>query len=125
VPFPSKSPVPRRLQRAVLRTLSCHPEARHPSLDPVLAELRRDPRQTRRRVLGLSAALALGVGGSQAASWWGERQDSACELAARAIEGVWNDETRRSLHEAMAADPSPLARETADRTVEALEELAA
>lgn len=63
-PFPNRSPVPRRVQRAVLRALSYNADHRFTSLEPLLSELEAANGRpwTGRGPLLSAAAVGLGVG---------------------------------------------------------------
>jgi eukaryotic-like serine/threonine-protein kinase len=103
--------LPARLRRVLARGLEADPANRFPSLEKLLAELRRDPRARRRRVgLAASAAAALVVGAVLIRTSMAERADeSPCRGAAGRLHGVWDGERKRAVQTAFRASGSPLA----------------
>lgn len=76
--------LPPHVLPAVLRGLSPAPDARFPTMHALLLELRRDPKQTRRRVLTVLGALGLAVG-----AYLGLRAE-ACPSLADEQARLWN-----------------------------------
>jgi serine/threonine protein kinase len=94
--------VPRHVVAALRRALAERPEDRWPDLATLLAELRRDPAATRRRMALGAVALALTatVTGVAVAM---TRDDGPppCEDGAARIEALWSAERRTALAEAV------------------------
>ncbi|MCR9165386.1 MAG: tetratricopeptide repeat protein [Nannocystaceae bacterium] len=96
IDMPSRLPVARGLMQVIARGLSVEPQARHASMDALLAALRRQ--RTKSRKLGVllaGAGLALGVGavvGSRSAP---AEPPAPCQGAADDAAEVWTD-TRRA-----------------------------
>jgi serine/threonine protein kinase/tetratricopeptide (TPR) repeat protein len=62
-PAPRDSRVPKSIHRAIVRGLAANPTDRYPSMEALLADLRRDPgRSVRRWVASLAIAAVLGAG---------------------------------------------------------------
>jgi hypothetical protein len=84
--------LPPHILPALLRGLSPAPDARFPTMHALLLELRRDPKQTRRRVLTVLGALGLAVG-----TYLGLRAEACPSIAdeqARLWNGLRDDITR-------------------------------
>lgn len=88
--------VPLRARRAVLRALSAAPEARFPSMAPLLEELMPEPSRRSRVAVAIAAPLflALTAGGLLAT------RERPCTDSARHLAGVWDAETRGKLEAA-------------------------
>jgi len=122
--FPRRTAVPKRLQDAIYRALDPDPAARFATLEPLLAELRRDPAAMRRRAMTIGATLGLGAAVALVGSELTRRSDvatGACDAEAGMIATVWNDEIRDDVERAIAEVPVPYAADTATRTVAALD----
>lgn len=127
IPFPRDCPVPRRLQRAVLRALSVDPEERFDDLSPLLGELRRDPARQRRRTAALAGAVGLGgmiaFGLGEMARDPAVDPAAACARTADVVRELWSEERRRAVSSAVATVASPIAAETSTRLATALDRL--
>ncbi len=123
-PFPAGSPVPRRLQRAILTALAPAADMRHPSMAPLLAELRIDSGRTRRRmtVAGVALIAAAGTfGGVRLA----ERDvDAPCRRLGAAVDEVWNATRREQVVAALEGLDVGFARDAANATASAIDDLA-
>jgi tetratricopeptide (TPR) repeat protein/predicted Ser/Thr protein kinase len=101
-------PPPARLRKLLLRGLSVDPADRHPSMDQLLAGLRRDPSRPRWLALGavaavLGGAAVIGLGAVKSAA------EPPCQDAARKLDGVWDRGRRQALvaaFRAAGADPA-------------------
>jgi tetratricopeptide (TPR) repeat protein len=124
-PAPEGARVPRRLRQILARGLSPRPEDRWPSMDALLAELRRDPAATRRRVLGVTAAF-VGAGAVVAAATLGTTRKAArvCLGAEGKLAGVWDDNAKRAVASAFAASGASGATETYARVERTLSDYA-
>jgi eukaryotic-like serine/threonine-protein kinase len=94
--------VPRHVVAALRRALAERREDRWPDLAALLAELRRDPAATRRRVT--AGAVALGLTAAMAAAAVAMTRDEGpppCEDASARIEALWSAERRTALAEAI------------------------
>ncbi|MEM9461405.1 MAG: serine/threonine-protein kinase [Myxococcota bacterium] len=107
---PRKSPIPRRICAAILRGLSPHPEARHPSMEALLAGLDGPARPWWQRPstwLGMAAvsmgALALTT------AWSGTSTSGPCADAPSRVYPAWNEERRESMHAAFEGTALPYA----------------
>src|SRR5258706_5616758 len=97
------------------------PEDRYPSMDALLADLRRDPSAARRRVATVAAvglALMLGIGAAR-----GAKRDPApvCQGASSKLAGVWDEDRESALHAAFVASGSPFAEDAFQRTSASLD----
>jgi len=122
--FPRNTLVPKRLQLAVYRALEADPASRFDSVEPLLAELRRDPTATRRRAVRLGGTLVLGgavtlLGAELART--GDGSTRACDSDAAIIDTVWNGDVRAALTDSMAAIDASFAADTAERVASALD----
>jgi tetratricopeptide (TPR) repeat protein len=93
---PRDSAVPAQIRRAILRGLSGRPEARWPSMEPLLAALAFDPRLRRRRLQLAAAgtAIAIVAGGAVYATTRTHTTRSAdvCVQAGAGVDAVWNED---------------------------------
>ncbi len=87
--------VPRRVARALTRGLKTDPQARWPSMDALLAALRRRPRGVRATAVVLSAVAVATIGGLFA------RPDE-CSARGR-LDSIWNPDLRNDLQQHFAA----------------------
>ncbi|HEY8040137.1 MAG TPA: tetratricopeptide repeat protein [Polyangiaceae bacterium] len=117
--------VPRRVRQLLGRGLAEEPGDRWPSMDALLAELRRDPAAARRRALataGVGLALAAAVAaGSLATS---RKAAPPCRGAEQKLAGVWDPARKQAVSAAFAASGAPGAGETFGRVETALDEYA-
>jgi tetratricopeptide (TPR) repeat protein len=124
-PPPRNSGVPRHLQRIVFRALAHDPAARWPSMDAMLAELRRDPWQRWRRagivVAAATAAGAIAVGFSRPA----HDTRAMCHGGAARLEAVWGATGRDKVRAAFAATKLPYADTASAAVSHALDEYTA
>ncbi|PCC75124.1 Serine/threonine protein kinase [Nannocystis exedens] len=121
-PIPARTPVPVRIQRAVLRGLESDPNQRFPTMHDLLAELAPAPERGRKRVrwalalVGIAAAsfafVQAGTGGT-------------CRDAAEHLVGVWDEARSATVERAMLATGLDFAADTAARTRQALDAHAA
>jgi tetratricopeptide (TPR) repeat protein len=106
--------VPPWLDRILDRGLSVDPGARWPSMQDLLAELDRDPAARRRRVLaggvgvGLVAALAF-------VATSGTERPRQCEGAIDQLHGIWDEDRRGDVVDAVTATKLAYAADTAER----------
>ncbi|MEM9453810.1 MAG: tetratricopeptide repeat protein [Myxococcota bacterium] len=104
-PAPRESRVPTALRTVLLRGLSFEPERRWPSMEALLAALRKlvAPRRRRGLALGVVTGLIAIAGGlayqaevsREAARARGAALDRRCSGARAELDGIWDD-TRRS-----------------------------
>jgi eukaryotic-like serine/threonine-protein kinase len=112
---------PRWLTAQVLRGLEADPEARHPSMESLLAALLRDPAARRRR--WMAAAAAIVAGGAVVAGLAGARTAS-CGGSARRLRGAWDDPVRQAVKRAFLATGRAHAEKTYTLVAERLDEYA-
>ncbi|HEU4729553.1 MAG TPA: serine/threonine-protein kinase [Kofleriaceae bacterium] len=87
---------------ALLRGMKAEPAERWPSLEALLAALRRDPRAIRRRI-GLGVALAAVVGAAAWLAWPSAEAIDPCGGAAARLAGVWDVARKVQVRAAFAA----------------------
>jgi serine/threonine protein kinase/tetratricopeptide (TPR) repeat protein len=123
-PPPPKSDVPRHLRAILLRGLEVFPADRYASMDDLLADLRRDPRASRRRWLAIGAASMAVVAGALALRHERQRVVPVCQGGARKLGGVWDEDRRRAMHAAFAGSGSAFAEDAFHRAEAALDDYA-
>ncbi len=94
---PPKRPIPRHVELALRRALSIEPDARWPSMAPLLAELARDPNATRRRIAFAAGALVATAAIVVPLAMRGSSQPAPCTDSEAAIAPTWNAEQRAAL----------------------------
>ena len=102
-----KARAPSWMSAPILRGLRDQPDARHASMEALLAELERDPGAARRR-LALGALGALAVFGV-ALALAREERSPPCAGFERRLAGVWDGPRKSSLHAAVLATRAPFA----------------
>jgi len=118
-PPPSTSQVPAQVQAAIRRGLALRPEARHGSMEALLAGLVPDRRRARR--LPWLAVVAL-VGGGLGLGYWSARE-APCSPADLAPE--WDATRRAALVASLGSSGLPHAAATSERAAVALDRYAA
>jgi tetratricopeptide (TPR) repeat protein len=100
--------VPGWLRRILIRGLSARPEARYPSMDALLAALRRAPSSRRRRWL-VAGGLALALGAAGLALLVRPPPGARCDGGAARAAAVWGPARQAALAAAFAGSGRPLA----------------
>jgi tetratricopeptide (TPR) repeat protein len=114
-PPPRGGDVPSWLRDTIARGLAVDPSDRWPSMPALLGALASGRRRARvRRSAATLGAIAVLGGGGYAYQQWDRlravaEQTTACEVEGRAIDEVWNDDTRARLEQAFMATESVLA----------------
>jgi len=106
---PQRTTVPRWVRRALMRGLAVDPEARHSSMDVLLAALVRNPWRRWQQV-ALIAIPTVTIAGIVAA--YEREQPSAqsyCRDIADKLDGVWDDERRAAVTARFSATDLPYA----------------
>jgi serine/threonine protein kinase/tetratricopeptide (TPR) repeat protein len=101
-PAPPESDVPRRLRQLLVRGLSTSPDARHASMDTLLAELRRDRTSARRRTLALAVVAACAVTAAFAYAQVRREPERVCRGAEKKLDGVWDASRKSAVRDAFA-----------------------
>jgi len=114
---PADTNVPARIHRILVRGLAPMPADRWPAMEPMLAQLARDPAATRRRwLIGAGAAVTLAaVAALVTARVTGDAGSRECQNGAAQLDGVWDDDVRRSTRAAFEATGAPFAATTLSR----------
>jgi len=104
VELPAGSPVPRSVRALILRGLSPSPRERWPSMDALLdalaAELRPRTRSRWAPAVGLLSLALLGFGIERGLA--SQPDPGVCELDEAALAGIWDQDRRAALHDALA-----------------------
>lgn len=121
-PDTKRQAVPLRVRKLLLRGLSLDPEQRWPSMNDLLAELRRIAAPRRRRYIahGLAAGLAAMAASTAFASCL-ERWD-LCSGAPAQLDDTWDDARRKAVKTAILATSTSYAPGTWTRVQERLDE---
>ncbi|MEM7159715.1 MAG: serine/threonine-protein kinase [Myxococcota bacterium] len=117
---PSDARVPKRLLNALRRGLSPDPADRYASIEDLLVELRRDPAR-RWRWGGLIAGVVAVTSLATFAATSGPEASDACTKLDAQLEGVWDDEARAAVTEAIEATGTDFAPRVAATTVRLLD----
>jgi serine/threonine protein kinase/tetratricopeptide (TPR) repeat protein len=123
-PPPAGTDVPSWLRRTLLRGLAVAPAERHPSMDALLTELRRDPTAARKRWLAVGGAVVATVAVLLGARHARPTPDPPCRGAEAKLAGIWDDPRKQAVREAFAATKAPGAEEAYARTAAALDDYA-
>lgn len=105
--------VPRRVRLAVMRGLGHDPDARWPSMDPLLDELQRALRPTWMRWTSV-ATLAVSIAGVSAALW-SSPGPLPCRGARQQLADVWDEDVRDAARSAVLGTELAYAVATWDR----------
>ena len=97
---PRGAPVPKHVEHALRRGMAFDPDRRWSSLEPLLAELERDPRRPR-IIAAIAGVAVLAVGG---AVLWAHRTHAVdpCAAGAATIPELWSPARAASLRDAIA-----------------------
>ena len=116
----SEPKVPAQVRRAVRRGLRASPEARHPSMEALLAELSPAPRRVRSWVAASAvAASLLGVALGYVAA---HRREARCEQETEKLAAAWSPERRERVREAFLATGKPYANAAWEAAARALDD---
>lgn len=102
-PPPPGTTVPGWLRRILLRGLERDAAARYPTMDALIAELGRDPRARRRRLVALGAGLLVLVGLGVGLDRYVGARLRPCREAERHVAEVWNPTRKEALRKAFMA----------------------
>lgn len=118
---PPRGRAPRWVRRLLERGLRKEPEARHPSMEVLVAALGRDPRRTVVRVGAGVLSLLLSIGAATALM----KRDAPCRPTGRELAGVWDGERRAAVRRSLLATGTPFSATTADAVERSLDAWAA
>jgi len=123
-PVPKGSKIPGTLRAVLLRGLAVGPAERWSSMEVLLGELRRlvAPRTRRGLVLGLTVGL-LGMGAALGVPEYLEMQ-ARCSSAEDQLDGVWDEERRQEVEDAVLGTDLSYAADTWARIEPRLDEYA-
>jgi serine/threonine-protein kinase len=121
-PPPPDTPVPAWVTRHVLQGLSEKPEQRPASMDALLTALQDDPEVRRRARMRVASLAMTGLLLSGLAVWgWVGRREPNCGLQAERLSGVWDEDARKRVREALLGTGLSYAAGTADKVEATLE----
>jgi tetratricopeptide (TPR) repeat protein len=123
-PPPKGSEVPAALRKVLLRGLALDPAERWASMEVLIEQLRTivAPRRARWIALGVAVGL-LAIGGglwADRVAAWANR----CTGARAQLDGIWDDERRREVEDAILATELSYASDTQDRVAQQLDDYA-
>ncbi len=107
--LPFAHDVPARLRRVLARGMAAEPQQRYPSMERLLAELRRDPRGARLRAGIALAAIAVVAAVALLVVALLPAEERPCQSAPERMNGVWDAPRKRAVHAAFRASGSPAA----------------
>ncbi|MBL9104635.1 MAG: serine/threonine protein kinase [Myxococcales bacterium] len=115
-PRDSYARVPMWLRKILLRGLLVDPALRYPSIAALLDELSRDPSSQRRRWIAIAAGVGFVALGAAGYAHYSAQSSQQCADIDHSLAGVWDDATRKAVHEAfVAAGDSAFAEDTWQR----------
>jgi len=104
---PPHGSVPVWLRRVLLRGLSVEPASRYPSMETLIAELRKDPAIRLRRIL-VASALWLFLVAASVSVWQSlSAQSRLCQGGQQRLSGVWDASVRKQLEDAFRRSDRP------------------
>jgi tetratricopeptide (TPR) repeat protein len=106
---PRDSRIPAHLRRVLRRGLQPSPADRFPSLDPLIAELERDPPATRRRLAAGAGAVVISAAAAALATSALRERARSCDGGERRLAGVWDEAQRQRLRGAFLSTGKPFA----------------
>ncbi len=117
--------VPRWLRRAVLRGLRVEPSGRYSDMHGLLAALRPKTLGTWRSVAAMGVMSLAAGAGAVALSDASAPLPTYCDDVAAKLDGVWDDDARRRMHEAFTGSGLPFADDVSTRVGDHLDHYAA
>ncbi|MEZ4453708.1 MAG: tetratricopeptide repeat protein [Nannocystaceae bacterium] len=103
-PPPRGAGVPPWVRAALVRGLDPDPESRTPSMVALLADLDRDPAKRRRSVAAITAVV-VAIAGAVLVPL--ALRDRPCAGASALLRGVWDDERRAAVRDALGSTGTP------------------
>jgi tetratricopeptide (TPR) repeat protein len=122
---PTDSNVPAWIHRIILRGLKAEPDDRFPSMDALLAQLRRDPGAKRRRTMTIGATVVVVSAAVLWALWQKPETQELCGGGEERVAKVWGPARAGAVHDAFLAIGVPYAEETANKVKARLDGYAA
>jgi eukaryotic-like serine/threonine-protein kinase len=111
--------LPARIRRVLSRALATDPDERYPSMDALLADLRRDP--ARRRRIALASAGGAVVAAAALLVATSGNEGSPCQGGAEKLAGVWDPVRKQAVRSAFRASGSSQADDAWARVEPALD----
>lgn len=127
---PRDTEVPTWLRRVLLRGLQADPAARWPDMPALIEALTDDPSARRRRAWQWSAglgAVVLAVGAIVGARLVGPVEtgpEARCLAGVERLDGVWNEQRRATVEQALVATETSFAKDTAVKVTTRIDDYA-
>jgi predicted Ser/Thr protein kinase len=121
---PKGTRVPQWMRQVVLRGLNLSASDRYPSMDALLAELQRDPPQTRRPWLGVAIAVGVALVITGAYLWTRPPVTARCPDSEGQMRASYDETVRARIRQAFATTAGGVGDATATVVIEDLDEWA-
>jgi tetratricopeptide (TPR) repeat protein len=118
---PRTSKVPARLHALLVRGLQTDPARRFGAMEPLLAELLKDPARTVRQAAPLGAAALVVLAVVAGFELKQARAAHTCDGAAQSLQGVWDADVKQKLQDAFTATKKPYAAQALESSVRGLD----
>jgi tetratricopeptide (TPR) repeat protein/predicted Ser/Thr protein kinase len=120
-PPPRSITVPKLVREALERGLAREPEARHPSMDALLAALQRDGARAPRRIATVVVAATALAG----AVWAGQRvaREDPCAAPAERLDRAWGEQRRSDVARSLRAGATAYSEETKTRVESSVDDV--
>ncbi len=119
-----KRSVPPWLMRIVERGLAAAPAERWPSMQSLIAALRHDPAQTRRRWLAVGGVACLLIASGVVQRIASRHEATRCQNEEQRLVGIWDAPRREAVRSALSASQLPFAIALADDVTRRLDRYA-
>jgi len=124
--WPGVRGLPRSVGDVLRRGLDPDPDRRWPSMQQLITALRPDPARRRmQRLLAIGGGAAVVVTAGLGFRQYDEvRREAACEATRGELEGVWDDDVRAGVREALLSSDAGYADATVERVIPRLDDWA-
>ncbi len=123
-PPPRDVTVPRRIRRALFRGLSTDPDQRYADMNALIHAMRHDPWRPWRRWAVVVVPAGLLMVGATLYQRSQSSEDSYCKEVEQQLEGIWDDDRRKTMKRAFLATDRPFAADALAATRRQLDEYA-
>ncbi len=106
---PKSGHVARWIRHILLRALKANPDERYPSMEPLLLQLSKDPRASRRRALAIASAMLALAAMAMSYRLVVYRQSHLCKGGEQKLWGVWDRERKRAVEASFLASGASFA----------------
>ncbi len=119
----ARTPVPRHVEAALRRGMRADRNERWPTLEPLLSELRRDPRRRRVQLATGATVLAIAAGAMAMVHGVGRSDADPCDGGGEQLAATWSSSRVASVRAAIAPAGAPVwIEQTATRVATALDD---